>query len=46
VIQNACATQAILSVLLNLNHEDVKLGETLGDFKEFTQSFDAFNKGL
>lgn len=46
VIQNACATQSILSVLLNCSHRDVDLGDTLGDFKEFTQSFDAFNKGL
>lgn len=46
VIQNACATQAILSVLLNVNHSDIELGSTLGDFKEFTQSFDAYNKGL
>ena len=46
VIQNACATQAILSVLLNVDHSDIQLGETLGDFKEFTQSFDAYNKGL
>ncbi|CRK93936.1 CLUMA_CG007463, isoform A [Clunio marinus] len=46
VIQNACATQAILSVLLNVNHPDIKLGDTLADFKEFTQSFDAYNKGL
>lgn len=45
VIQNACATQAILSVLLNVDHKDIKLGETLSDFKEFTQSFDAYNKG-
>jgi ubiquitin carboxyl-terminal hydrolase L5 len=46
VIQNACATQAILSILLNLEHADMKLGSTLGDFKDFTQSFDAYNKGL
>lgn len=46
VIQNACATQAILSVLLNVDHSDIALGSTLGDFKEFTQSFDAYNKGL
>ena len=46
VIQNACATQAILSVLLNVNHPDIEIGTTLGDFKEFTQSFDAYNKGL
>lgn len=46
VIQNACATQAILSVLLNVDHPDIDVGSTLGDFKEFTQSFDAYNKGL
>lgn len=46
VIQNACATQAILSVLLNVNHPDIELGSTLGDFKDFTMSFDAYNKGL
>lgn len=46
VIQNACATQAILSVLLNVEHPDLSLGTTLTDFKDFTQSFDAHNKGL
>lgn len=46
VIHNACATQAILSVLLNVKHPDLQLGDTLSEFKEFTQSFDAFNKGL
>jgi ubiquitin carboxyl-terminal hydrolase L5 len=46
VIQNACATQAILSVLLNVNHPDIKLGSVLTDFKDFTQSFDGYNKGL
>lgn len=46
VIQNACATQAILSVLLNVEHPDLSLGSTLTDFKDFTQSFDAHNKGL
>jgi len=46
VINNACATQAILSVLLNCKHSDVTLGETLGNFKEFSQSFDATMKGL
>jgi len=46
VINNACATQAILSVLLNCHHEDVSLGETLGNFKEFVSSFDSAMKGL
>jgi len=46
VINNACATQAILSVLLNCKHADVKLGDTLTSFKEFCQTFDATMKGL
>ena len=37
VIQNACATQAILSVLLN--RSDIDVGKDLRDFREFTQAF-------
>uniref|UniRef100_A0A8C9VR40 Ubiquitin carboxyl-terminal hydrolase n=1 Tax=Scleropages formosus TaxID=113540 RepID=A0A8C9VR40_SCLFO len=46
VINNACATQAIISVLLNCLHADLHLGETLTEFREFSQSFDAAMKGL
>eukprot|EP00088_Acartia_fossae_P025272 TRINITY_DN260_c0_g1_i1.p1 TRINITY_DN260_c0_g1~~TRINITY_DN260_c0_g1_i1.p1 ORF type:complete len:313 (-),score=90.75 TRINITY_DN260_c0_g1_i1:152-1090(-) len=46
VISNACATQAILSVLMNICSPDVKLGTTLQDFKDFCASFDAVMKGL
>jgi len=46
VINNACATQAIISILLNTKHEDLTLGGTLQDFKDFTQSFDSNMKGL
>uniref|UniRef100_A0A1B6DYN8 Ubiquitin carboxyl-terminal hydrolase n=1 Tax=Clastoptera arizonana TaxID=38151 RepID=A0A1B6DYN8_9HEMI len=46
VINNACATQAILSILLNCKHPDLTLGQTLLGFKEFCQSFDANMKGL
>lgn len=41
VINNACATQAIVSVLLNCSHSDMSLGDTLTEFREFSQSFDA-----
>ena len=37
-IQNACGTQALLSVLLNKEGE-VQIGPHLKDFKEFTGAF-------
>eukprot|EP00392_Amoebophrya_sp_AT5.2_P004259 g4267.t1 len=44
VITNACATQAILSVLMNAKVRE--LGSQLTDFKSFTASFDPHMKGL
>lgn len=38
VIQNACATQALISILLNLP-ADVEIGEMLRNFREFTAAF-------
>ncbi|XP_002119457.1 ubiquitin carboxyl-terminal hydrolase isozyme L5-like [Ciona intestinalis] len=46
VISNACATQAIINILLNTKHKDVVLGSTLEDFRNFTQCFDASMRGL
>ncbi|RZF47126.1 hypothetical protein LSTR_LSTR005204 [Laodelphax striatellus] len=46
VINNACATQAILSILLNCKHPDLVLGPTLTEFRDFSQSFDGYLKGL
>ncbi|KAI5956261.1 hypothetical protein KGF54_000736 [Candida jiufengensis] len=38
-IQNACATQAVLNILFNV--EDLQLGDELNNFKMFTTGFDA-----
>uniref|UniRef100_A0A0B7BRF3 Ubiquitin carboxyl-terminal hydrolase n=1 Tax=Arion vulgaris TaxID=1028688 RepID=A0A0B7BRF3_9EUPU len=46
IINNACATQAILSILLNCSHADLELGDTLSNFKEFAQDMDPGLRGL
>lgn len=43
MITNACATQAILGVLLNA--DGIEIGKKLTEFREFTQAFDAEMKG-
>eukprot|EP00727_Mastigamoeba_balamuthi_P000283 m51a1_g10251 putative ubiquitin carboxyl-terminal hydrolase isozyme l5 isoform 1 (332) ;mRNA; r:60838-62421 len=44
IINNACATQAILSVVMNCPQIDI--GETLRSFREFTRDFPPEDKGL
>jgi len=46
VIQNACASQALINLLMNCDHEDIELGPILQDFKQFTTGFDPMTKGL
>ncbi|XP_026730911.1 LOW QUALITY PROTEIN: ubiquitin carboxyl-terminal hydrolase isozyme L5-like [Trichoplusia ni] len=46
VINNACATQAVISLLLNCNHPDVNIGPELTTLKEFSMSFDPKMRGL
>lgn len=45
VTTNACATQAILSVVLN-HGDSIELGPTLTEFKDFTASFPPSLKGV
>ena len=45
VVNNACATQAILSVLLNTTPDQVDIGSTLSDFKQFTEGLDDESRG-
>ena len=44
VVQNACATQAILSVLLNA--EGINLGENLNELKNFAGLLDPESRGI
>ncbi|XP_016970957.1 ubiquitin carboxyl-terminal hydrolase isozyme L5 [Drosophila rhopaloa] len=46
MIQNACATQALLSLLLNIRHPDIDLGHTLNSFKHFCQELDPVSRGI
>lgn len=45
-IQNACATQALLNLVMNVDSQGLHIGPMLTDFRAFTSGFDAANKGL
>jgi len=44
VVNNACATQALLSILMN--RPEVEIGEVLDNFKQFTAEFNPEMKGM
>ena len=44
-VQNACATQAILGILLN-NTDKLDIGPTLKELKDFTKEMDPGSRGL
>jgi len=46
VITNACATQALINILMNCDANKIKLGEILTSLKGFCEGFDANMKGL
>ncbi|GMT32544.1 hypothetical protein PFISCL1PPCAC_23841, partial [Pristionchus fissidentatus] len=49
VISNACATQALVNLILNIDDGEkkhIELGETLTDFKSFCGEFDPASRGL
>ena len=45
VIVNACATQALIGILLN-NEDKLEIGNELTEFKSFTKLMDPYMKGL
>ncbi|UMM16294.1 hypothetical protein L5515_013368 [Caenorhabditis briggsae] len=46
VIQNACATQALINLLMNVSDPAVKLGPILTQYKEFAIDMDPATRGL
>ncbi|CAG0879970.1 unnamed protein product [Cyprideis torosa] len=46
VIQNACGSLALVNLILNTSSEDVEIGKTLKDMKEFCVGFDPTMTGL
>ncbi|KAK4530316.1 hypothetical protein CCYA_CCYA04G1173 [Cyanidiococcus yangmingshanensis] len=45
IIRNACATQAVLAVLLNARQRGLHLGRLLAEYAEFAEALDAETRG-
>jgi len=45
VINNACATQAILAIIMN-NTDKLEVGSELTEFRGFTKEMDPYMKGM
>ncbi|ETN75613.1 ubiquitin carboxyl-terminal hydrolase, family 1 [Necator americanus] len=46
VITNACATQAIINLLMNVSDTKVKLGPVLEEYRDFAKHIDPASRGL
>uniref|UniRef100_A0A1I7TNT2 Ubiquitin carboxyl-terminal hydrolase n=1 Tax=Caenorhabditis tropicalis TaxID=1561998 RepID=A0A1I7TNT2_9PELO len=46
VIQNACATQALINLIMNIDDPDVKIGELLTQYKEFAADMEPETRGM
>ncbi|CAJ0604794.1 unnamed protein product [Cylicocyclus nassatus] len=46
VITNACATQAIINCLMNVNDTKVKIGPVLEEYRDFAKHIDPASRGL
>ncbi|CAO3647027.1 unnamed protein product [Cunninghamella echinulata] len=46
VVVNVCATSALLGVLLNIEDNEINIGEKLHEFKKFTKGFNSVDCGL
>ncbi|CAO3629114.1 unnamed protein product [Cunninghamella blakesleeana] len=46
VVTNVCATSALLGILLNIQDKEIKIGNELLEFKEFTKDFNSVDRGL
>jgi ubiquitin carboxyl-terminal hydrolase L5 len=46
IVQDACATQALLSILMNVPESEIELGEMLNDFKGFAGVLDSESMGI